>query len=245
MLIMFKNFTFFLVLFVFTSLTLMSQVVESNVDNQDRENIEYSDDEIYFSIEPAYSYRLVDVNPKFLTGNVDALENEESVVLTSFTLGLRKNVSDNLVFDIGFGFSRNGETFSYGSSDSLYEYSNTYRHLSFPVKFAFSIGDKLSWYFGVGLTPKAFLSLKKDLRYSTAFSSFVQEEEIVTRDGYNLFVVDASASIGVRVPLGDNAGLHLFTIGDYQLNNTYDSMSTIIRKAYRIGGAIGFYFKLQ
>jgi hypothetical protein len=242
---MFKTFLFSLVLCFFLPFKLISQVVENNLDEQELENTSYSDDEVYFSIEPAYSYRLVEVNPKFLTGNVEALENEESVVLTSFTLGLRKNVSDNLIFDIGFGYSRNGESYNYESTDSLYEYSNTYRHLSFPVKLAFSSGEKLSWYFGVGLTPKAFLSLKSDLRYSNAFSSFVQEEEIVTRDGYNLFVVDASASIGVRFPLGDNAGLHLFTIGDYQLNNTYDSMSTIIRKAYRIGGAIGFYFKLQ
>jgi len=235
-----KTFTF-----LFVGSHLLAQVIESDSIESDDLMFNYSNDEIYFSIEPAYSYREVMNNPKFITGNAEELEGEESVTMTSFTLGLRKSINKNLYIDIGVGFSRNGEFYNFETADSLFEYKNTYRHIAFPFHFAYSTGENVSFYAGLGIRPQAFLSIKRDLRYTTTISSFEQEEEIITREGYNLFILDASFTMGVKIPLGDNAGLHLLSIGNYQLNNTYDSMSNIIRRAYRIGGAVGVYFKLQ
>lgn len=227
-----------------------AQVIDDDMSINDSTQTEideviYSDDELYISIEPAYSFREVTNNPKFVTGNAEDYANEESINSTSFTLGLRKALTKHLFLDIGVGFAQNGEFYNFEDADSLYEYKNTYRHLSFPIHFAYSYGDRVALYTGLGLSPKAFLSQKQDLRYSTPFTSFIEEEEIVTKEGFNLFVVDASFFLGVKLKLGENAGIHLMSIGGYQLNNTYDSMSNIIRKAYRIGGALGFYFNLQ
>jgi hypothetical protein len=51
--------------------------------------------------------------------------------------------------------------------------------------------------------------------------------------------------LGVKIPLKENVGIHILSIANHQLNNTFDDTSNIIRKAYRIGGSIGIYFNLE
>jgi hypothetical protein len=247
--IMVKKSAFLLVLLFGIRIFVFSQVVDDDTVQETLELTEdlreYTNDEFYFSLEPAYSFREVMNNPIYLTGNAEDYAQEESIFITSYTLGLRKELSKHLFFDIAIGFARNGERYEFESADSLYAYENRNRHISFPIHLAYTYGENFSLYTGLGLTPKAFLSQKQDLRYSTSFSSFIEEEEVISKEGFNLFVVDASFFLGAKVRLGENAGLHFLALGGYQLNNTYDSMSTIIRKAYRVGGAIGLYFNLQ
>lgn len=242
---MFKKLINISIFLFFTMGFSFAQIIEVDSINASRVEKKYSNDEFYFSIEPAYSYRTVINNPKFLTGNAEELSDEQSVWLTSLSLGLRKSLNKNFFLDLGFGFSRNGETYNFESVDSIYTYTNTNRHLAFPLQLAYTTGEKTALYASLGIRPQAFLSVKRDLRYTSSISSFEQEEEIITREGFNLFVIDASLSLGIKVPLAENVGLHVLTIANYQLNNTYDDTSNIIRKAYRIGGAIGLYFKLE
>lgn len=245
---MLKKYFFLSFTIVFTYSFSIGQVIDASEEgSKNNRNASYLEDnnEFYIGILPKYSYREMAVNEDFVSGSIEEFEGEEGKVISNFMIGVRTPVLQEFLVDLGIGFFRNRDFYRFEDTDTLYQYTNTYRHISFPVKFSLNLGNKVSFLAGVGITPKAFMGLKSEITYRDSFSSFEQEEEVVTREGFNLFVLDASANLGVRVELNENFGFHFLVEGDYQLNNSYDKMSTIIRNAYTIGGNLGLTFRID
>lgn len=245
---MLKKYFFLGLTVVFTYSFSICQVVDTRGESdKNNPNVSYLKDnnEFYIGVLPKYSYREMAINEDFVSGSIEEFEAEEGKVISNFMVGLRTPVLQEFLVDLGIGFFRNRDFYRFEDTDTLYQYTNTYRHISFPVKFSLNLGNKVSFLAGVGVTPKAFMGLKSEITFRDSSTSFEQEEEVITREGFNLFVVDASANLGVRVELNENIGFHFLVEGDYQLNNSYDKMSTIIRNAYTIGGNIGLIFRID
>lgn len=202
-----------------------------------------SETEAYFGVFSGHSDRILGVNEGLFAGEIGERANEEPVVVASIYVGLRSTIYKNLSLDIGAGFTKNGERYSLNEADSLYEYQNTYRHLSFPIQLALSSGKKEGVLFTAGITPKAFISKRTDLKY-TDENGIEQEEKIIKREGFEFFLFDVTSSLGWRFQFDDSYGIYILGRGMYQLTNNYDKQSPLTRNPWAVGIHLGFQFYL-
>lgn len=199
--------------------------------------------ELYFSASPSYTFRTLKPNDNIFGQELGQREFEEAAWTTSFAAGIRSKINKNLLFELGVGYSSNRETFDYTETDSVFRYTNTYRHVSFPIRLAYTYGDEISFYGGIGVMPKAFLSLKRELTILD-INGDESTEDLIIKDKYNFFVIDAMATIGTRIKLNPNYGIFAMVEGRRQLTNNYDEQGPYVRKPYALGFNLGFQIYL-
>ena len=98
----------------------------------------------------------------------------------------------------------------------------------------------VNWYILWSPNFKAFLSLKREVTLLDV-NGDENTEEIIVKDKYNFFVIDAMATIGTRIKFNPNYGIFAMIEGRRQLTNNYDEQGPYIRKPY----ALGFNFGIQ
>jgi len=194
--------------------------------------------EIYFGVSPAYTFRTLEINDGLFGQPIAYRENETAKWTTGFSAGVRNKINDFLKLEIGAGYSSNQEAYDFTESDSVFRYINTYRHISFPLRIAYTYGDDISFYGGIGIIPKAFLSMKRE---ETVLDINKKEETIKTieRDKFNMFLIDAVVTIGTQIKFSRNYGLFAMVEARRQLNNNFNSQSSFVRKPYALGFNIG------
>lgn len=204
----------------------------------------YAGSEFYIGLAPSYTFRMLLPNEGFFGKELGFRANEEGTSATSFYSGLRTLLDKNIVLDLGLGWSINKEYFLFESADSLYEYTNSYRNVAFPLQIGFQSGGRYFSFLGTfGVIPKSFLSVRTDLRYKPT-NSLEREEVITEKEGYNKFLIDAIANIGARMELNENYGFYILANGFYQFTSNYEKQGPYIRNPYGIGVHFGLHFYL-
>lgn len=242
-----------LIITLLSSYCITAQIV-TNEENQSKEDeskdkivektesTEKSGVEFYAGVSPSYTFRTLTENEGIFGKPLGERENEIGEWISSFEAGIRNDLTNNLQLQIGVGFARNRESYSFESTetDSIYRYVNTYRHISFPIRLSYEYGEEIAFFGGIGLMPKAFLSMKK---VETVIDINNQESDVTTieREGFNFFVVDAIANMGTKIQFNENYGIYATLEARRQLSNNYDNQSPYIRKPY----ALGFNFGIQ
>lgn len=247
---------FLLLLLAFlSSWSLLAQIITKDMDQEDQKEakeeeiieapIEKSGIEIYAGFSPSFTYRTLNENEGVFGEPLGERENEVGEWISSFEAGVRNDLTNNLQLQIGLGFARNRESYSFESTetDSVYKYINTYRHVSFPIRLSYEYGEEISFFGGIGLMPKAFVSMEK---VETVIDINNQESDVTTieREGFNLFVVDAIGSIGTKIQFNQNYGIYATIEARRQLTNNYDNQSPYMRKPYALGFNLGFQIYL-
>lgn len=194
--------------------------------------------ELYFGASPSYTYRTLTVNEGLFAQPLGEREQEVAEWTTGFNAGVRTHLSSFLKLEIGVGFSSNKESYDFSSKDSIYVYSNSYRHITFPMRLAYSYGDDISFYGGLGVIPKAFLSMKNELT-TYDINGKEQTEKTIEKDKFNFFLIDAVATIGTQIKFNSHYGIYAMIEGRRQLNNNYDAQSAYVRKPYALGFNVG------
>ncbi len=194
--------------------------------------------EIYVGVSPSYTFRTLEINEGLFGKPLGHRNEEVGEWTTGFNVGVRTKVTDFLKLEIGVGYSGNKESFDFTSNDSVFKYSNTYRHIDFPMRIAYSYGNEISFYGALGVIPKAFISMKDE---TTTLDINGNEQTIKTieKDNFNFFLIDAVATIGTQVKFSENYGMYAMLEGRRQLTNNYNSQSAYIRKAFAIGFNVG------
>ncbi|HLV42308.1 MAG TPA: hypothetical protein VKY37_08520 [Brumimicrobium sp.] len=194
--------------------------------------------ELYFGVSPAYTYRTLEVNEGIFAQPIGERENETALWTTGFNIGVRNKISDFLKLEFGVGYSSNKEAYDYTQSDSVFKYNNTYRSISFPIRLAYTYGDEISFYGGIGIIPQAFISMKHE---ETTLDINKNEQTIKTieRDKFNMFLIDAVATVGTQVKLNHRYGVFAMVEARRQLNNNFTSQSPYIRKPFALGFNLG------
>lgn len=214
--------------------------IEADEKITEQPNIEKSGIEIYAGFSPSFTYRTLSENEGIFGDSLGERENEVGEWISSFELGIRNDLTDNLQLQFGVGFSRNRESYSYESteSDSVYRYVNTYRHISFPIRLSYEYGDEIAFFGGIGLMPKAFLSMKK---VETTIDINNQESDFTTveREGFNFFVIDAIGSLGTKIQFNPHYGIFATLEARRQLTNNFMDQEPYIRKPYALGFNMG------
>jgi hypothetical protein len=216
---------------------------EKEVKEEVKKSKEKSGFELYFGASPSYTFRTLETNDNIFGKELGQKENEKAAWTTSFAAGIRSQVNKNIIFELGVGYSSNRETYDFTETDSVYRYTNTYRHISFPIRIAYTYGEDISFYGGIGVMPKAFLSLKREVT-TLDVSDNESTEELIIKDKYNFFVIDAMATIGTRIKLNPNYGIFAMLEGRRQLTNNYNEQGPYIRKPYALGFNLGIQIYL-
>lgn len=208
-----------------------------------KEKIEKSGFELYFGASPSYTYRTLAPNDNLFGQELGQRANENPSWTTSFAAGVRSQIHKNFIFELGVGYSSNRETYDFTQPDSVYRYENTYRHISFPIRIAYTYGEDISFYGGIGVIPKAFLSLKREVT-TLDINGDESTEDIIVKDKYNFFLIDAVATLGTRVKLNPNYGIFAMVEGRRQLTNNYNEQGPYIRKPFALGFNLGIQIYL-
>lgn len=197
-----------------------------------------TDTELYFGVSPAYTYRTLTINDGLFAQPIGHRVNETAKWTTGFNVGIRNKISEHVKLEIGAGYSSNEEYFDFTENDSVFRYTNTYRNLTFPIRLAYTYGEDISFYTGIGIIPKAFLSMKRE---ETVLDTNRREETTISieREKFNLFLVDAVITVGTQIKLNPNYGLFAMIEARRQLNNNYNRQSAYIRKPYALGFNVG------
>jgi hypothetical protein len=244
-----------LLLTFIVSLSLSAQIITNDQGQSDRKEKQEKDKptvpssksgiEIYAGFSPSFTYRTLQENDGIFGDPLGERENEIGEWVSSFEAGVRNDLNNNLQLQIGLGFARNRESYSFESADtdSVYGYINTYRHVSFPIRLSYEYGEEISFFGGIGLMPKAFVSMEK---IETVIDINNQESDItsIVRDGFNFFVVDAIGSLGTKIQFNENYGIYAQFQARRQLSNNYDSQSPYTRRPYALGFNMGIQIYL-
>lgn len=236
------------ILFLFSIVTLIgnTQIITNDSKDEKKKPIKVektetrakTGTEIYFGVSPAYTYRTLEINDNLFGQSIGYRENETGKWTTGFNAGVRNKINNFLKLEIGVGYSSNKEAYDFTESDSVFRYINTYRHISFPIRMAYTFGDDISFYGALGIIPKAFMSMKREV---TVLDINNNEETIKTieRDKFNMFLIDAVATIGTQIKFNQHYGVFVMAEARRQLNNTFNSQSAHNRKPYTLGFNIG------
>jgi hypothetical protein len=123
---------------------------------KERKEITADWSEFYFGLQPMYTFRNLRTNEGLFGKPLGDKAEEFGSWVSSYGVGIRTTLKGNFILDIGTGVSRNRESFSINRPDSLFEYSNTFRHIAVPIKLGYNYGDQFAFYAAIGFMPKAF-----------------------------------------------------------------------------------------
>lgn len=196
--------------------------------------------EMFFGVSPAYTYRTLEINEGLFAQPIGERENEEGLWTVGYHLGVRTPLSNRIKLEIGAGYYANKEKNDVQSTDSILGYENTYQHISFPLRLVYSFGNEIKFYGGVGIIPKAFLSMSRK-ETTLDINNKETTQKYRERDNYNLFLLDGVVTIGAQFQLNDNYGIYASLEGRRQFTNNYNNQSPYIRKPY----ALGFNFGIE
>lgn len=203
-------------------------------------NREKSGIELFFGISPAYTYRTLSINEGLFAQPLGEREKEESAWTVGYHLGARTKLSNNVKLEIGAGYYANKEKYSFEAVDSVLKYENKYQHISFPLRLVYTFGDEIQFYGGIGIIPKAFLSMSRE-ETTLDVNNKESTQKYRERENYNLFLLDGVVTVGAQIKLGDNYGIYATLEGRRQFTNNYSSQSPYVRKPY----ALGFNFGIE
>lgn len=236
---------FILVLISKNSYSQVEITRESTDDEKKEEKLSELDGntEVFFLANWSNCSRNLLINEGLFAEPLGERENEESLNTWSFGLGFRNQFLKKMYWEGGISYLRNGESYLFEESDTMYNYQTRYAYISMPVKVYYTMGNDFKFYFGGGLIPQLFSSYQQNIKYRTTQNSEVQEE-IKTFNGINSFVLSIALNAGMQVKLGNKWSVFLFPEYRYQLNSTYSTTEPYKHYNRAIGLNMGLTLQL-
>ena len=170
-------------------------------------------------------------------------EFETSLNRWSFGIGFRNRVSKYVSVQGGISYMRNGESYLFEDTDSLFKYNTTYSYIAMPIKALFTYGEELTFFAGGGITPQIFTSSVQQQEWRDAVDA-TGDNEIKEQNGYASFVLSAAFNIGVQYQFSDNFTLLFMPEYRIQLTDSYEKTDSYNHFARALGFDIGLTFKL-
>lgn len=225
-----------------------AQIIENESNNKEakkpkkekaeRPIREKSGVELFFGVSPAYTFRTISVNEGIFGQPLGTKADEKGNWTVGYHAGARTNLTDYLKLEFGGAYYSNRESFAYEAADSVYRYNNTYQHIAIPIRVAYTFGGDISFYGGLGIIPKAFLSMKHE---ETKLDPFGKEKTEVwnERNKFNLFQLDAAVTIGTQLKFNKNYGIYAMVEGRRQLTNNFVKQGPYVRRGFELGFHVG------
>lgn len=201
------------------------------------------DAEFYVAIAPQYTFRTLESSAAPFGKPLGQRNTEYGTWTNSFTAGVRSRLHNNFYLDFGAGYAANKEENSFARNDTSFLTTRTYRHFAVPLKLAYMTQGDLSFYAAVGLMPKAFISTLYTEDHT--YNGVTRDKSIVEKQGFNAFILDVTADVGLRVNMSSSFGVFAHVQARRQLNSNYSDQSAYIRKPYALGFNLGLFFPMD
>lgn len=202
--------------------------------------------QLYFNSNFSVTNRTLTPNGELFGKPLGTRADETSANFWSFSAGIRNQMSKHFALEVGLGWTRNGEKYSYEQSDSNYNYTTRYSFLTMPVVGYFTYGKDIQLFAGAGLMPQLFMSQFQEFAWTSKNNTKYKDESKEKGGTPNHTAMTASALFRVGVQLKYSTFWSLYFIPEYrlQLGSTYGKNSAYIHKASAFGFNLGLTYQL-
>lgn len=169
--------------------------------------------------------------------------DEKKLNVWSFTLGFRSQIHEHVAWEGALSYMRNGETYLFEDTDTLYSYESRYSYVAVPLKLYYTYGNEIKLLVGAGVVPQMFTGFKQNIESENSKGN-TTKEEVKTRIGYNSFVISTVFNLGAQIKVGDRWSLLILPEYKLQLTSSLEKNAPYKHKASSIGGHIGLVFDL-
>lgn len=216
------------------------------VKREARENAPIEDPNtiLYFGGGMGTAFRNLTVNEGLFGKPLGERANETSILVPSFTLGVKTNLVKNLFLDLAVSYSKSGEQYAFKGQDTAYNYKSSYSYFAIPIKLQYMYGNKWKLIAGVGLQPQIFTGFKKEISWTDS-NKKTGEQSVTKKDDINFFSISALANLGVSWQFRKNTSIFFLPEVRYDLSDTYMKQAAFDRKGFFIGGQIGLSIVLN
>jgi hypothetical protein len=234
----------YLLFLLFFSFQAMSQIIGNKVSSIKKLKND-TNSCFYFEAIRFNSSRDLAVNSDFLAKPLGERAFETSYVRWGFTLGMTLPISKVLFFEGGLSYLRNGEQYSWKSSenDSSFSYQTSYSYISMPLQVKIQGGLRLKYFLATGLQPQLFQSFRQKQQWTndvnTKYSATLKDNSDL-----NSFVISWITTAGLALELSKLYGIRISAQYRNQLNSSYLKTGDYIHKANGLGFAFGLTRKL-
>lgn len=170
-------------------------------------------------------------------------EFEKSLNKWSFGIGFRNKINEFISVQAGISYMRNGESYLFEESDTLFKYSTTYSYIAMPVKVLYTYGDEIKFLAGGGVTPQLFNGYKQEQEWRDKVNA-TGDDEISLKNGFSTFVLSAAINVGIQVQFSDNMSLLFMPEYRIQLTDSYEVTDSYNHFGRAIGFDLGLTYKL-
>lgn len=199
--------------------------------------------EIYMVSNWSSTSRKLEMNDAPFGDPLGEREFEKPLNIWSFGIGFRNEINQYFSIQGGISYMRNGESYLFEESDTLFKYNTTYSYIAMPVKALFTYGEELKFLVGGGVTPQLFMSYVQEQEWQDPVNA-TGDETIKEKNGYASFVISAAFNIGVQYQFSDNWTILFMPEYRIQLTDTYEVTDSYNHFGRALGFDLGLTFKL-
>jgi hypothetical protein len=204
---------------------------------------EPSTTEVYFLTNWSRTNRDLTENSGLFGDSLGLRANESYLDRWSYSLGIRSRLNQYLGWEGGIALVRNGESYLFEDTDTLFKYNTTYTYIGMPLKVNFLYGEDVQFVAAAGIMPQMFVNYKQELEWEDSVDA-KGKETIKTNAGYNSFVISAVFNAGVKLKYADKWSLLVLPEYRMQLTSSYEKTDSYIHKARALGVTFGLALSL-
>ncbi len=199
--------------------------------------------EVYFTANCSRTTRKLEVNEGPFGDPLGEREFETGLNKWSFGIGFRNAINPYFAIQAGVSYVRNGESYLFEDSDTLFKYTTSYSYIGMPIKALFTYGNEIKFLAGGGLTPQLFTGYVQKQEWRDAVDA-TGDATIEKRNGYSSFVLSAAINVGIQLSFSDNFTLLIMPEYRIQLSDSYVVTDSYNHFGRALGFDIGLTFKL-
>lgn len=218
------------------------KVKEEKVEG-DKAVVKDGNAELYFVSNWSNTSRILETNEGPFGDTLGQRAFETSLNTWSFGIGFRSALSEHFSIQAGVSFMRNGESYAFEETDTLFKYTTTYSYIAMPIKGLYTLGNELKLLVGGGITPQLFTSYRQKQEWRDAVDA-TGDETIKLKNGFSPFVLSATFNIGVQYQFSDNFSILFMPEYRIQLTDSYTVTDSYNHFARALGFDLGLTFKL-
>jgi hypothetical protein len=160
----------------------------------------------------------------------------------SYGIAVVNKLSSYLRWTGGISYLRNGENYAYEDTelDSVFTSQTTYGYISLPLQLEYTTGKKICFYAGIGVVPQVFSRYRQEQKWKVGEAS-EQTQTLRVKPGYapTMFVLSATANVGIQLQMGTGFSIFLEPQLRWQLGSSYNKQDEYIHKNRSYGFNVG------
>lgn len=221
------------------------EISEETQEKEDKEvKVDNRNNEAFFLANWSSTSRKLLENEAPFGDTLGNRANEGNLNRWSYGVGIRSRLNEYLSWEGGISLLRNGESYLYEATDTMYSYNTTYMYIGMPIKVMFTYGGNFRLYAGAGVIPAIFVQYRQDQEWLTTLD-YREKNTFKTNNGYNSFAFSLVFNAGFQFDITQNMALFVMPEYRYQLTSSYEKQDDFKHYGRALGLNLGLTYKLK